>query len=443
MATYYISTTGNDNTGNGTINTPWFNLNKAWTVIAAGDTVYVRGGTYNYTAQQLLRNKNGTAGNLIKVWAYADEIPIFTRSGSFASYYNRRALLYFSGNYIHFKNIKITGMTQLNNGVWMGTSFQDFNNCIIERLDTYGCGLGGYWTGNNSNNLILNCDFHDNYDPITGGESGSPYENADGLNYENTTGSGNIIRGCRFWNNADDGLDLYGHDCDNTLVENCWCWGQGFQEDRETLGGDGSGFKLGGLMANPIPSKLAITIRNCIAFGNAAWGYNENASQHIMNVYNNISYANNVLEDWGGGFHFNKNGVAYSIKNNIAFNEIYAEDLGVLTNVDHNTWDLNVTVNTADFVSTVTSQLIAARKADGSLPDITAFHLVEGSDLRGAGVAINGLTLDGEGKLYEDPPCLGPYEFLTEVVPPDPSGTCVLKRWTGATWETLLSFTTL
>lgn len=48
-ATYYISTTGNDTTGNGSISTPWKTFNKANSSASSGDTVYARGGVYNMT----------------------------------------------------------------------------------------------------------------------------------------------------------------------------------------------------------------------------------------------------------------------------------------------------------------------------------------------------------------------------------------------------------
>lgn len=52
MATFYISTTGNDTTGNGSIGTPWRTLKKATTeVVTSGDTIYVNAGTYTETQQ--------------------------------------------------------------------------------------------------------------------------------------------------------------------------------------------------------------------------------------------------------------------------------------------------------------------------------------------------------------------------------------------------------
>lgn len=52
MATYYISTTGNDTTGNGSIGLPWKTLKKATTVATTfGDIIHVNPGTYIETQQ--------------------------------------------------------------------------------------------------------------------------------------------------------------------------------------------------------------------------------------------------------------------------------------------------------------------------------------------------------------------------------------------------------
>ena len=66
-----------------------------------------------------------------------------------------------------------------------------------------------------ANNLILNCDSHDNYDAATGGE------NADGIDAKLDIGPGNIFRGCRSWNNSDDGYDLFGV-TQVVTIDNCW-----------------------------------------------------------------------------------------------------------------------------------------------------------------------------------------------------------------------------
>ena len=91
--------------------------------------------------------------------------------------------------------------------------------------------------------------------------------------------------------------------------------------------------------------------------------------------------------------------------NNIAYDNIGSSAaLGVLTNVDHNSWDSGVTVNNTDFVSLDATQLGAPRKADGSLPDLTFGHLASCSDLINAGTNV-GLPYLGSA------PDIGVFEY--------------------------------
>ena len=49
MANWYIATTGNDSTGNGSQGNPWKTLDKAFTQnasIARGDNIYMEDGVY-------------------------------------------------------------------------------------------------------------------------------------------------------------------------------------------------------------------------------------------------------------------------------------------------------------------------------------------------------------------------------------------------------------
>src|ERR1700710_2991899 len=71
---YYVSPTGSDSAA-GTQAAPWKTIAHAQSVVAAGDTVYFRAGTYSYTAatsscssstatvDAITLNKSGTAGN--------------------------------------------------------------------------------------------------------------------------------------------------------------------------------------------------------------------------------------------------------------------------------------------------------------------------------------------------------------------------------------------
>src|SRR5450759_2888431 len=109
-ATYYVSPGGSDSNP-GTISQPFFTLNKAWTVISAGDIVYMRGGTYVYPTPTSLTNKSGSAGNLIKIWAYPGEKPVIDYD-SFTPTTQIMGITLSSINYVHIKGIRISNIHQ-------------------------------------------------------------------------------------------------------------------------------------------------------------------------------------------------------------------------------------------------------------------------------------------------------------------------------------------
>lgn len=69
-AVYYVSETGNDVTGNGTLSKPWKTIQKAADTMKAGDTCIIRGGTYRET---VTLNTSGTSANPISFQAYTGE----------------------------------------------------------------------------------------------------------------------------------------------------------------------------------------------------------------------------------------------------------------------------------------------------------------------------------------------------------------------------------
>lgn len=83
--TIYISPSGSDSTGNGTIGSPYFTLHKAFSVVAlTGGLILCRGGTYNYSGTgvggsgQQQFNRIGSTTNPPQVRAYPAETPVFT-----------------------------------------------------------------------------------------------------------------------------------------------------------------------------------------------------------------------------------------------------------------------------------------------------------------------------------------------------------------------------
>jgi len=78
-ADIYISPTGNDGTGNGSIGAPYATLAKARDMATSGTTVYLRGGTYYLSAPVVFGTANsGTAAAPITYTAYQGEKPVIS-----------------------------------------------------------------------------------------------------------------------------------------------------------------------------------------------------------------------------------------------------------------------------------------------------------------------------------------------------------------------------
>lgn len=421
---YYLSPTGSDQSGNGSITRPWFTLSKAWTVLQPGDTVYLRGGTYVYTSKQQLTGKNGVSGNLIKIWAYPEETPNLTISNPLSLNSWPYSLIYFDGDYFHWKGIEISGIKQNPDSTGGGAMrAESSNHNIFELLSIHDNGFAFHINGQSTDNLILNCDIYNIYDPYststdsaTGLQVADPYEDGDGfsLGYDNA-GTFNTFRGCRAWNIADDGWDLWRNDGE-VLIDNCWSWKSGYAEDGVSEGGNGQGFKFGISTTNG--TNVLVTVRNSISCYNRESGYHQNGMLHPVALYNNIAYANGAQGFWFGGWSSSPYmyTINHRLTNNIAYKNKYNPYLTTGSILNTNTFLVNGNNNTAysvtdaDFVSLDQSQLLRPRNPDGSLPDITFLHLRSDSDLINKGVAVSGRTVDGAGKSIIGSSDIGPFE---------------------------------
>ncbi|NJO24917.1 MAG: DUF4990 domain-containing protein, partial [Bacteroidia bacterium] len=392
---FYLSPTGNDN-GAGTNASPWFTLNKAWAQVAAGDTIYLRGGTYNYTSQQYLIGKNGTNANMIKVWNYPGEKPNLTQGSGWPG--SGQDFIYFGGNYVHWKGIEISYCNR-SSADWAAFRSESpaANNCIFEQIDYHHNQLG-FTIRECNNNLVLNSDFHHNQDAAG--------DNADGINitYVSNGSFSNTIRGCRAWNNSDDGFDFWANQ-GYVLIEDSWAWRNGYAQNGTTPAGDGSGFKFGAYTGST--TALKRTAQRCVAYDNRLWGFNENNCQTGTNLYNNIAYANGNKSywfgDWGNHVMDVRNNIHFQAPNGYTFS-------GGAVIATNNSWQSGMSVASSDFQN-LTSQLGNPRQSDGALPNITFLHLVNGSNLIDAGINV-GLSFLGTA------PDLGAFETGGAAPPP-------------------------
>ena len=109
---YYVATTGSDSNP-GTVDQPFATLQKGHDVAVAGDTVYIRGGTYRIvtpaaSSAGIRITKSGTSDtNRIKFWAYPGEIPVFDFSGMTISTTGYTNGIVVTGSWLHFKGLEV------------------------------------------------------------------------------------------------------------------------------------------------------------------------------------------------------------------------------------------------------------------------------------------------------------------------------------------------
>ncbi|KAG8903722.1 hypothetical protein FRC01_009018, partial [Tulasnella sp. 417] len=281
----YVATTGKDSNP-GTLASPFLTIQKGVDAATAGTTIYIRGGTYAPSTNiKIAASKSGTASARYTVKNYNGEKVIVdgenmtgTPAALGASLADAdRGVFHINGNYWTFSGLEII------NGPY-GIYSRDASYNIYENLSTHDNYESGVQIqGAASYNQIINLDSYMNRDPRKNGES------ADGLAIKEGSGAGNVVRGARLWNNADDGLDFWMFTSPIT-VEYSYSWANGFNRWGFTdFVGDGNGFKFGGGLGDVA---VTHTFRNCMAFQNAVSGFIDNNLKGNHVVDHNTAWSN-------------------------------------------------------------------------------------------------------------------------------------------------------
>lgn len=379
-AEYYVSPTGSD--GNpGSLDYPFATIGKAVSVASAGDTIYLRGGQHNYSSKISI-SKSGSAGNVITLCAYQDEVPVLDFAGTATGTQG----IQLSGSYWYFYDFIIQNAG--DNGLYINGTHNQIEQIIARWNEDSGIQLH---TGA-GDNLVLNCDSYENYDPVKHGE------NADGFATKFGVGTGNILRGCRSWSNSDDGYDCWNEEIPSEAVtfDHCWAfrngidiWGEG-----STFAGDGNGFKLGA-------GAGAHLLINCLAYDNPHHGIDVNGNTTGVTVYNCT-----CVDNGGRNFYFDEHSSAHVLRNNVS----YLANVNIYDEIDdtYNSWN-GFTLVDDDFAGLDATGIDSPREPDGSLPRLSFMRPFTGSTLIDAGIDVG---LDFE----QAAPDLGAFEW--------PAGDC-------------------
>ena len=391
---FFVATTGSDSNP-GTLARPFKSLPKAVRVASAGDTIYLRGGTYALSSGIKL-SKSGSIGYRINIFAYQAEVPVLDGSAMTQTAYNGGWVLWLAdASWLHINGLEIRN-GPMGGVVVTGAS----SNNILERLNVHHNGRLSQWEGtgislygSSANNLLINNDAHHNVD--------LQKSYADGFRIS-TSGTGNVLRGNRAWRNSDDGYDFFNifKSAFNAplLLENNWAYENGFDDEMRPTAGDGNGFQLGGRRDDGNGNSGGHTLNNNLSWRNRVDGFYENNASDALTLINNSAYNN-------GQWNY-----AFWTTPHVFYNNLSSGSMGVSiccgasrSVADHNSWTLPVAVSAADFLSLDSSLATGPRAGNGELPDTNFLRLAPTSDLIDKGVNV-GLAYAGQK------PDLGAYE---------------------------------
>ncbi len=427
--TYFIAPTGND-AGDGSFESPWFNLQKAVDAAVAGDSIVCRGGIYYPTMMKsggettVRLATSGMAAKRISIVAYSGEFPIFNFKHQPKKLGIRGMTI--TGSYWYIRGLHITEAG--DNAIKVEGNHNLIEKCTFSYNDDTGVQLGfghdfsvaGFGSNNDGShcayNDIVDCDSYLNCDADNFGSD------ADGFACKMHNGLMNRFIRCRAWDNADDAWDLYETDYPVYIIE-CWAWGSGRAENftwvdnAGSFQGNGNGVKLGGNGTGG-SSRGKHEVYNSVAFNcnksGSVKGFDQNSHTDGVKLVNCLAFG------CGYDFMFEKNSNDCEYYNNVCFGniEIAAGSLNsnnAMLSTTTEAWSNTVggfTFN--DYISLTEADAKAPRGADGSMPTRFA-RLKSGSVLIDKGLyKATPFTTEFpfvKQTTYGAAPDLGPYEL--------------------------------
>lgn len=294
---YYVSPSGSDANGNGTIGNPWKTIAFAIGQVFAGDALYLRAGEYH---EQMISVRSGTASGYITISTYDNEDAFIDGKGVTSgnngclishSYMKFRGftvrnwlhdgMTFSNCQFVELKKLKVTNVT---GGISMKNTVHDFelDSCIM--YDYYG-GAGGYGfdatpegaTDRIYNGVIKNCKAY-----LTAGA----FDNCDGFALGHDGVSNIYFYNCETYG-IGDGFDISGS---GIVLERCSAHNSSY----------GGGYKLW---------RDSVTLINCIGYNNSTnveldfdFPTNKGVKARLINcTFFGCWNANISIENAGGG----------------------------------------------------------------------------------------------------------------------------------------------
>jgi hypothetical protein len=368
---YYVAKNGS-NSNPGTEAQPWLTIQKAASTLTAGDTVYVKAGTYR---EQVRPRNSGTDGNVITYAAYPGNIVIIDGTGlSAGSDFN--GLFEISGTPYNYGGgsgplnyITVDGFTLQNAKTSCGfatngeTHYITIKNCVIH--DTKWCGISfnpNAWKYNITKGTYLtadNCELY-NTNLGTGDESISIISVA---NFE--------IKNCKVHNTSAIAIDMkqgstHGSCHDNEVYNT----GSGIYIDARDA--DADSISIYNNVCHDISGSAGIIFE----------------SEQIGHGITNLTVYNNIVYDCNDGIYFGNYGsqleyVSFVVTNNTLYNN----NLGIilLQTYDHYTSGV------------IRNNIIAGTRSSQSLLSYAAYNDITHTDPGGHVIVDHNLFYNAAG----------------------------------------------
>ncbi|MET7419230.1 sigma-70 family RNA polymerase sigma factor [Dactylosporangium sp. NPDC005555] len=356
--TIVVSPSGAD-TGDGSVDRPFATLSKAAAVVRPGQTIALRGGTYR-PVDPVTITTSGTAEQRITLTNYRDELPVIDASRIPAD----KWAVTQQADHWTVQGLEIKG-SRSHAYVCLACKHNVFRRLSVHDNVESGLTLRDDGTVDNQ---VLDSDFYRNRNPADRGQTGI------GLGIKFGTGDGNVVRGCRAFDNADDGFDLGDFHSPVTLEYN-WAYGNGVNRwSVRDWQSNGNGFTLGG--GSP-PAAAAHKLRHNAAWDNIHHGFADSGNNAALQFTNNTAYRN-------GATGFAVATAPATLRSSVAIDNPTAVSANTALQTSRNTWDEG-TWTRSMFRSTDPAAAQGPRPASGTLPATT--FLTTGN---GMGASMNG-----------------------------------------------------
>jgi parallel beta-helix repeat protein len=390
-ATYYVAKTGNDANGCATaqnIATPKLTINAGIACLTtAGDTIYIRAGTYVENIQADNLPASGTASARITIARYQNETVTMAPGGSsaFVFWFNSAGG---NKNYITIDGLILDGTSTLAAPSYpaviylTGGDHNIFQNLEIKNSPGNGV-LGGGIGHQFLNNII-----HDN------GQS-TNYSNSNGMYFNLLNNS--IVRGNVAYNNECFGIRIYDSDAaqgsaNNNVIE------RNISRNNGAIGRGVGGINCGSQGGGFLIGNQGNVVQNNLVYHNTGIGiYFYKESLAAANL-NNAAYNNTIYGNTADGIKVNTSNITDTqlINNLVVGNATQITNNGTSTvQISNHTTGVitDCTLSTSDFrlksgapcidagttIATVTNDFVGVLRPQGGAYDIGAYE-VGGTD---------------------------------------------------------------